>query len=251
MAKPGNHTSPVDSFLQEEVYRLGSSPGLRSLPPSPTRDFLLLTWGPIVYRTCYEPDTKRLVQTFLRCLNDAISSSIRQTLSGSDEQLRRLEKTYTSKLFSVKAKYDGIDEDGVRNAFHNYKVSLEIPATDLPSRLRLCLMVDKQVLSQLTGTLNKAGKVRKNADMGRCWVKVVEENFPDDRFGDQPYIATMDTHHEPDGTGGGDDEGYDGWSMVALSALVEVFDGFRQGRCLIEYHCRGRVYQGGGKWSGV
>jgi hypothetical protein len=33
--------------------------GLRSLPPGPERDFLTLSWGPIVYRTSYAPETKR------------------------------------------------------------------------------------------------------------------------------------------------------------------------------------------------
>ncbi|KAJ5578625.1 uncharacterized protein N7459_007589 [Penicillium hispanicum] len=250
MAEQENFTSSADIFLQDEVSRLGSSPGLRSLPPNPTRDFLLLTWGPIVYRTFYAPDTKQLLQAFLRCLNDAVSRSLRQTLSGSEEQLHLLETTYASRVFSTKSRYDGINEEKVREAFHDYKVSLAIPAADLPSRLRVCLMVDKAVLSQFRGMLSKSGKLKKDADLGRSWVKLVEENFPDGRFGDRPYVATVE-RDESDGVGDyRNNRGeYHGWTMVALLALVEVLDGLRQMKYLVEYHREGRVYMGEGKWS--
>ncbi|KAJ5131378.1 uncharacterized protein N7515_007417 [Penicillium bovifimosum] len=69
--EPTQYTSPANLFLEEEVYQLGSCPGVRSLPPGAERDFLTLSWGPIVYRTSYAPETKRLLPVFLRCLNDA------------------------------------------------------------------------------------------------------------------------------------------------------------------------------------
>ncbi|KAJ5089232.1 hypothetical protein N7532_007916 [Penicillium argentinense] len=222
-------TSPANEFLQQEVYRLGTSPGLRSLPPSPDRDFLVLTWGPIVYRTSYVPDSKRLLPVFLRCLNDA---------------------TYASKVFSLQDMYDGLDENGVREAFHDYKVSLAIPATELPSRLRACLMVDDGVLSHLRAILDIQSMAGQDADLGRCWVKVVENNFPDSRFSDKPYIANIDWSTNTDATG--EYRGnYHGWTMVALSALVEVFDGLRQMKCLVEYHREGRIYLGEGQWSAL
>lgn len=155
-----------------------------------------------------------------------------------------LEKTYASKVFSAQDIYDGLDEDAVRDMFHDYKVGLAIPATELPSRLRACLMIDDGVLSYLTGVLDMSTAMEKDADIGRCWVKVIEENFPDARFGDQPYVASVDLKDEVDGAGD-----YRGWTMVALSALVEVFDGLRQMKCLVEYHREGRVYLGEGKWS--
>lgn len=186
MSETEQHTSSANLFIQQEVYRLGSSPGLRSRPPGPDRDFLVLTWGPIVYRTNYAPKTKSLLPVFLRSLNDAISRSLRRTLPGSDEQLRLLQGTYASKVLSSEAMYDELDEDGVRDAFHDFKVSLVIPATELPSRLRVCLMVDDKVLSHLTREVDMSALVEKDVDVSRCWVKVVEENFPDSRFDYQP-----------------------------------------------------------------
>jgi hypothetical protein len=40
--------------------------GLRLPYPGPERDFLTLSWGPIVYRTSYAPETKRLLPVFMR-----------------------------------------------------------------------------------------------------------------------------------------------------------------------------------------
>lgn len=76
-----HYTSSASAFLKEEGFGLGSSPGLRSLPPGPERDFLTLSWGPIIYRTSYAPDTKRLLPVFLRCLNDAVGQSSRPEAS--------------------------------------------------------------------------------------------------------------------------------------------------------------------------
>jgi hypothetical protein len=168
-------------------------------------------------------------------------------MTGSPEQLRLVERTYTSKVFSARHTYDGISEEGVREAFRNFKASLAIPATELPSRLRMCLMVDEGVLSHMSSVLGASATPEKHADIGRCWVKVVEDNFPDARFGDQPYVASVDFNEI---NGAGDYRGiYRGWTMVALSALVEVFDGLRQMKYLVEYHREGRVYLGEGKWS--
>ncbi|KAJ5819186.1 hypothetical protein N7474_004777 [Penicillium riverlandense] len=247
MAEPEDFRSPANLFLQQEVYRLGSSAGLRSLPQGPERDFLTLTWGPVVYRTTYAPECKRLLRVFLRCLNDAISHSIARELPGSDKQLQVLKNTYSSKVFSAEM-YNGLDEDGVRNAFHDFKVSLAIPAIELPSRLRVCLMVDDMVLSHLKGELDRSSRAAKDADIDRCWVKLVEENFPDSRLGDQPYICEVDVDGETDGAG--DYRGvYRGWTMVALTALIEVFKSLGQMRHLQEYHREGRIYLGQGKWS--
>ena len=246
MTELEEHTT-AKLFLQEEVYRLGSSPGLRSLPPGPCRDFLILSWGPIIYRTSYGPESKQLLRIFLRCLNNAVNRSLHRLMAGSSEQLRLMEKSYASKIFSARRTYNGCSEEGVREAFRNFKASLAIPATELPSRLRVCLMVDEGVLSHMKSVIDVSAVPEKHADIGSCWVKVVEDNFPDARFGDQPYVTSVGLD-EVDGTG--DYRGvYRGWTMVALSALVEVFDGLRQMKYLVEYHREGRVYLGEGKWS--
>ena len=240
-----HYTSPASEFLKEEVYRLGSSPGLRSLPPGPERDFLTLSWGPIVYRTSYAPETKRLLPVFLRSLNDSVSQSLPRTLTGSDEELHILKQTYSSKIFSSRDMYADMDEEAIRQVFHEFKVSLAISATELPSRLRVCLMVDDGVLSHLKNVLDSSSIVGGDADLGRCWVKVVEENFPDSRMCDHPQVdinGVSDCVRKYRGS-------YPGWTMVALDALVEVFDGLRQMKALVDYHREGRVYLGEGDWS--
>ncbi|KAJ5312655.1 hypothetical protein PENANT_c007G06187 [Penicillium antarcticum] len=248
MSQPNPYASPASTFLKEEVYRLGSSPGLRSLPPGPERDFLTLSWGPIVYRTAYGPDTKRLLPVLLRSLNDSVSQSLHRTMTGSEEEMRILTQTFASKIFSSRDMYADLDEDAVRQIFHDFKVSLTIPETELPSRLRVCLMIDDEVLSHLKGVLDMASLREGDAGVGRCWVKVIEENFPDSRLDDHPPVDDVDT--------GGiswcmkNARGrYRGWTMVALDALVEVFDGLRELRGLVEYHREGRAYLGEGKWT--
>lgn len=250
MADAENLNSPANIFLQEDVYRLGSSPGLRSLHPGPTRDFLVSTWGPFIYRTSYAPERKRVLRAFLRCLNDAISRSLPKILTGSNDQIELLKKTYASKFFSARDIYSDLDEDGVRDAFHEYKVSLAIPAAHLPSRLRVCLMVDDSALSHLENVLAMSKHPGKVAGTENCWVKVVEENFPDLRFGDHPYVATGKEDSESDGVRENCGE-YQGWTKVLLSALVEVFDGLRRMKRLVEYHREGRVYLGEGKWANI
>lgn len=203
---------------------------------------MILTWGPIIFQTSYAPETDRLLRVFLRCLNDAVSRAIHRTLSGSSEQIRLLEKTYASKVLSDKGLYDGMSENGIRDSFHDFKVPLALPATDLPSRLRACLMVDDAVLSHLTGAVDMSAAAEERADIDRCWVKVIEENFPDARYDDKPYVEA--------GAGGVDDRGaYTGWTKVALSALVEVYDGLRQMKPLVDYHREGCIYLGNGEWS--
>ncbi|KAJ5774978.1 hypothetical protein N7457_009874 [Penicillium paradoxum] len=247
MPDPNHYISPANLFLKEEVYRLGAGPGLRSLPPSPERDFLTFSWGPIVYRTSYAPETKRLFPVFLRCLNDAVNRSLGRTLIGPDKQIQNLTTTYSSKIFNAQATYGDMDEEAIREVFHDFKVSLGIPETELPSRLRICLMLDDGAFSHLKRVLDLSSMVEGDADLGGCWVKVVEENFPDSRISDHPHIGDVDME--------GPDRAleyrgiYHGWTMVALDALVEVFDGLRRMKCLVEYHREGRVYLGEGKWS--
>ncbi|KAJ5872626.1 uncharacterized protein N7529_004979 [Penicillium soppii] len=242
-----DYKSPASEFLKEEVYRLGSLPGLRSLPPGPERDFLTLSWGPIIYRTSYAPETKRLLPVFLRSLNDSVSQSLHRTLTGSDEDLRILTQTYSSKIFSSRDMYADLNEEAIRQVFHEFKVSLAIPATELPSRLRICLMVDDAVISHSKTILDSSSMVGEDIVLGRCWVKVVEENFPDSRMSDHPQVDINGVSDCAKNYRGN----YHGWTMVALDALVEVFDGLRQIKALVDYHREGRVYLGEGKWSNM
>lgn len=247
MPESKHYTSPASIFLKDEVYRLGAVPGLRSLPPGPGRDFLTLSWGPIIYRTTYAPETKRLLPVFLRHLNNSVYQSLRRTLPGSDEEIQILTNTYSCKVFNSFDMYASMDEETVRQVFHDFKVSLEIPEIELPSRLRICLMLDDEALSHLKYVLDSSSVVESDADVGGCWVKVVEENFPDSRIGDHP-LASPGTECVSDSVG--ESHGiYAGWTMVALDALVEVFDGLRQMKCLVNYHREGKVYLGEGKWS--
>jgi hypothetical protein len=245
--EPTQYTSPANVFLEEEVYQLGSCPGVRSLPPGAERDFLTLSWGPIVYRTSYAPETKRLLPVFLRCLNFAVNRSLHQTLIGSNEEIQTLRSTYSSRLFNARDRYADMDVEAVRRVFHEFKAWLGLPETELPSRLRICLVVDDEVLSHLKGVLDLSSMAEKDANIGGCWVKVVEENFPDSRMDDQPHaidvkLESSSCMREYRGT-------YHGWTKVALNALVEVFDGLRQMKRLIDYHREGRVYLGEGRWS--
>ncbi|KAJ5970297.1 uncharacterized protein N7479_000215 [Penicillium vulpinum] len=244
-----NYTSPASLFLEEEVYRIGGLPGLRSLPPGPERDFLTLSWGPIVYRTSYAPETKRLLPVFLRYLNNSVQQALRRTFTGSDEEIEILTTTYSSKIFSSRDMYTNMDEEAIRQAFHDFKVSLGIPETELPSRLRICLMLDEEALSHMKCVLDLSSMAEEDADVGGCCVKVVEENFPDSRMGDHPLSKP-----NIEGVSGSVGEyrgSYHGWTMVALDALVEVFDGLRQMKWLVDYHREGKVYLGEGKWRSL
>lgn len=234
-AEPPNFRSPANLFLQKEVYRLGSQPGLRSLPQNPERDFLTLTWGPVIYRTTYAPDSQRLILLFLRGLNEAIRKSLPRVLEGSPEQLARLEQCYSSKVFSSQETLHGVDETFVRDAFHDWKVALSVPAIELPARLRVCLLIDDEVLAAMTGMVNEASRQVEDADLSQCPIKVIEENFPDLNHRESVSAAEV--------------EPYSGWTTVVLGALVELYDGLRQGKRLVDYHRQGRVYLGDGKWT--
>jgi hypothetical protein len=231
-----NYHSAANSFLQREVYRLAAEPGLRSLPPIPERDFLTLTWGPIIYRTTYAPDSERLIPVFLRALNEEMARSLSSSLPGSPDQLRLLEKTYASKVFTDSEMFESIDEEAVRESFHDWKALLALPSVELPTRLTVCLMIDDGVLAHLTGRLDLASAAGKDADLSTCPVKVVEESFPDRRHRESGVVKS---------------ESYPGWTSVALRSLVELFDGLSRGNRLEDYHRPGKVYLGSGEWNGV
>ncbi|KAK1146976.1 hypothetical protein N8T08_002304 [Aspergillus melleus] len=225
--------SAASRFLQSEVYRLGAQPGLRSLPQSPERDFLTLTWGPIIYRTTYAPESDRLLPIFLRALNDETQQALPRCLSGTPKQIHLLETTYASKVFSIENSYEGADEATIRKAFRQWKIALALPSFELPVRLRICLIVDDVVLASLTKRMNAAVSEDKDRDFSRCPVKVVEENFPDKvRKNSNPAVGP-----------------YPGWTTVVLSSLVEVYNGLRHGNGLVEYHQPGRIYTGNGQWD--
>ncbi|KAJ5226346.1 hypothetical protein N7468_007571 [Penicillium chermesinum] len=121
------------------------------------------------------------------------------------------------------------------------RCSLALPTTDLPGRMRSCLMVDEEVLAKSAKALGKHKIKGRTPDPAQVWVKVVEDNFPDGRFREQPFVTSAP---------GAEDTfaHYRGSTMIAVSALVEVFDGLRQGKYLAEYHRRGQVYIGEGNW---
>lgn len=223
--------SPANLFLQSEVYRLGNEPGLRHLPPNPERDFLTLTWGPIVYRTTYVPESNQLMPLFLRGLNDQIREALPRDLPGNQKQMDMLERTYASKVFSDRDAYDNADERTIREAFRSWKISLALPSIELPARLRFCLVIDDASLSKLTTVRDDARLAEKEADVSSCPIKIIEENYPDAHR--RSVNELLD---------------YPGWTSIALSALVEVYDGLRQGKGLAEYHRQGRTYMGNSKW---
>ena len=232
--EPPDYHSAANTFLHREVYRLGSEAGLNSFLPTPERDFLTLTWGPIVFRTTYAPDSERMIPVFLRALNEEIARGLSKSLPGSPDQLRLLEKTYASKVLTDREIYEAIDEEAVRQSFHDWKVLLGVPSIELPTRLRVCLMVDDGILAHLTGKLDLASAAESDADFSTCPVKVVEESFPDCRSRGPSVIKS---------------DSYPGWTSVALRSLVELFDGISRGNDLEGYHRPGMVYLGNGEWS--
>lgn len=225
--------SAASRFLQSEVYRLGAQPGLRSLPPSPDRDFITLTWGPVIYRTTYAPESTRLLRIFLKTLNSETKKALSRCLPGTPKQLHLLETTYASKLFSIEGSYDGAKETTIQQAFRQWKIALALPSFELPVRLRTCLIVDDGILASLAKRVEAATSEGKGGDYSRCPVKIVEENFPDKtRRNSNPAIGV-----------------YPGWTTVILSSLVEVYNGLRHGNGLVEYHQPGRIYTGNGQWE--
>lgn len=143
-----------------------------------------------------------------------------------------LERTYSSKVFSSEEAYDSADEITIREAFHDWKISLTLPAIELPVRLRVCLVVDDNALANLTGSLTASSLVNEDTDVTMCPVKVIEDNFPNSQL-ENDFRR----------------EGYDGWTRVVLSSLLEMYKGLCQGKCLADYHKTGRVYLGDGRWS--
>ncbi|PYH96701.1 hypothetical protein BO71DRAFT_396829 [Aspergillus ellipticus CBS 707.79] len=227
-------TTPASEFLATEIYKTGSQPGLRSIPPSPERDFLTLTWGPIIYLTSYTSSSPHLVHLFLRALNTEIQKAIPRCLPGPRKQLRLLETTYSAKVFSIEQKYSGADVDYIRQVFHHWKrADLSLPSIELPVRLRTCLVVDHEVLRAVEEVKNGLADEDDGNAYGNCPVIMVEENFPDRRRRD-----SNPADHE-----------YPGWTKVTLSALVEVTDGLRDASGSKRYHKPGLVYTGNGQWS--
>ena len=145
-------------------------------------------------------------------------------------------------MFKSRDLYDGIDVNSVREEFRAFKLSLALPTTGLPGRMRMCLMADEEVFSRSASTLEKHKRDGETPDPAKVWVKIVEENFPDERFEQQYYVAN------PNDDGKGQNEGYEGVTMISLSSLVEVFDGLRQQKYLAEYHRKGKAYAGQGEW---
>ncbi|RJE19507.1 hypothetical protein PHISCL_08149 [Aspergillus sclerotialis] len=232
---PPDYYSAANIFLQKEVYRLGVERGLRSRPPGRERDFLTQTWGPIVYCTTYAPpDSERLILHFLDALNNEIVNSISRTLPGSKEQERMIQRTYASKAFYDKALFDSLNEDAIRDSFHDWKVFLEIPTIELPTRLRICLLIDDSILARFREKVDLAMAVVKDADLSTCPIKVVEENFPDQINRDSVVNKSYS---------------YPGWTSVVLRSLLEVFNGLSSGCRLEQYHRQGRTYLGNGEWS--
>lgn len=230
---PIDEPSAAKQFLQTEVYDLGAQPGLRSLPPGSERDFLTLTWGPIIYQTIYSPESDDLLPIFLHALAREIRKALPRCLPGTAQQHDMLVHTYSSRLFSSQKMFQQASEGAVRSAFHNFKVALMLPAIELPVRLRVCLVIDSWVLGILAATLEHAEFKGEAPQYGLCPVKMVEENFPDlYRTDSNPAVGD-----------------YPGWTTVVLSSLVEIFDGLRQwGKGLQSYHRPGRVYIGNGEW---
>ncbi|PWY90078.1 hypothetical protein BO70DRAFT_359061 [Aspergillus heteromorphus CBS 117.55] len=227
-------TTPAWQFLATEIYKTGSQPGLRSLPPSPERDFLTLTWGPIIYLTSYTSSSPHLVHLFLRALNTEIQKAIPRCLPGARKHLRLLETTYSAKVFSIETQYSGADVEYIRGAFHNWKrADLSLPSIELPVRLRICLIVDNGVLQAVEEVKRRVAIEDDGDAYAGCPVILVEENFPDRRRRD-----SNPADHE-----------YPGWTRVALSAVVEVMDGLRDASGLKRYHRPDMLYTGNGQWS--
>ncbi|PYI23880.1 hypothetical protein BO99DRAFT_398915 [Aspergillus violaceofuscus CBS 115571] len=261
--QPANDASsptPAADFLTTEIYNIGAQPGIRSLPPSPERDFLALTWGPVVYRTAYSARADRLLPVFLRALSHEVQAAIPRRLPGTPKQRHLLETSYACKVFSDETRFAGAGAEigAVRRAFHDWKrADLALPLMELPARLRVCLVVDEGVLRALermmTTTTTTTTTQEKDTDeearessaedgiekgsaemsYGSCPVIMVEENFPDRRRRDS---------NPADGE-------YPGWTQVALSAVVEVLEGMRFGNGLSRFHRSGRIYLGESQWS--
>ncbi|KAI3013243.1 hypothetical protein CBS147346_246 [Aspergillus niger] len=208
--KEDKDPTPASTFLHSELYHTASQPGLRSLPPSPSRDFLTLTWGPIIYLTTYTPASNKILSSFFQSLNAEIHDAIRRVLPGNSSQIRLLESSYAAKVFSGERLYGDKSVEEIRRVFHDWKrVDLALPAVELPVRLRVCLVVDKGVLERFGRLVDGKG------NGGECPVIMVEENFPD--------IRRRDSNPA--------DEGFPGWTWkpikyLFISGAVETIPGF-------------------------
>lgn len=172
--------SPANKFLQSQVYSLGEHRSLTDLPPGPERDFLTLTWGPLVFRTTYAPGSDRLFPLFLRVMNEAFRQAL-PSLDGSPEQLDMLQRTYSSKVFQENGLYADADPNTIREAFRDWKISLGLPRMSLPVRLRMCLMVDDESLADFTDVIDLSSSGKMGVDHSRCRVKLVESLYPQER----------------------------------------------------------------------
>jgi hypothetical protein len=223
MTMSASWTSPANDFLHRQVFRLGEERGLTALPPGPDRDFLTLTWGPVVFRTTYAPDSDRLFPLFLRALNDEVRKGL-PILDGTPDQRAMLERTYASKVFTSSVLYDSADQNTVREAFRDWKLSLALPRMNLPVRLKMCLMVDDACLADFTRVLDTSASVEGQSDFSDCRVIVIESLYPQE---------TTDF----------DGQSYPGWTTVTLSSLMEVYAGLQDQR-LSAFYEGGRVFKG-------
>lgn len=234
-SEPTSWLSKASHFLHREVQRNIEEPGLKSLPQGPERDFLLLTWGPVVYRTTYAPDSDRLFPLFLRALNDEVRKSVSKRIDGTPEHIYTMEQSYSSKVISDRNQLDNADEDTVRDAFRVWKRSLgltRLTSAELPVRLKICLKVDDHCLANFTSVLDQQASEEAEADYSKCQVKVVEDMLAER---EQP------NYKEP--------EDYPGWTTITFSSFVEVYDSLHQGKRLSTFYNNGMVYMGRGEWT--
>lgn len=228
---PGFNT-PANNFLHSEVYRLSTEPGLGRLPQSADRDFVTMTWGPIVFQTTYAPESQEMLRVFLRALNEEIHKVLPQVLDGSPRQIDMLQQTYASKVFSDQGAYENATEEAIRAAFHDWKCSFAQRAFSLPSRLKFCLIVDDVVLENFTAAVNHGMLTGNDAGVSSCPIKMVEEQYPDNEQQQQQQQASNAW-----------------WTSVTLGALLEVYNSMRQGCRLSVFHRDGHIYLGNGQWA--
>ena len=197
----------ANSFLQSQVYSLGEHRGLTDLPSGPERDFLTLTWGPLVFRATYAPGSDRLFPLFLRVMNDAFREAL-PSLDGTPEQLTMLQRTYASKVFQENGLYADADPDTIREAFRDWKIALGLPRMNLPVRLRMCLMVDDQSLADFTEAIDTSSSQEMGIDHSKCRVKIVESLYPQERA----EFSSI------------------GWTTLTFDKLLEAYARLQDGR---------------------
>lgn len=168
---------------------------------------------------------------YLRALNEEIQKAVPRHLQGSPEQMLLLQRTYASKVFSDRDVYDNADIDTVRQAFHDWKVSLGLPTMDLPIRLKFCLLIDDGCLATLAFVTDQSASVETQAEFSAVRVIIIEEDHPQ-----------KDKHTElwPDS--------YPGWIAVSLAALVELYVALDRQKRLLDYYKKDEMYKGNGEW---